>query len=113
MSKDALRHRLSADGPWRVVLPGIYLAHNGGMTVGHREIAAVLYAGRDCVITGPAALRRQGVRVPVSDTVDVLIPAAMRRLSSGFVQIHRTTRMPDRPWRMDGMLLGPTGKGRR
>jgi hypothetical protein len=110
LSKDALRHRLRADGPWRVVLPGIYLAHNGGLTIGHREIAAVLYAGRGCVITGPAALRRQGVRVPLSDTVDVLIPATTRRLSTGFVQIHRTTRMPDRPWRLDGIRWAPAAR---
>ena len=104
LTKDAVRHRLSSDGPWRVVLPGIYLAHKGDLTIGQREIAAVLYAGRGCVITGPAALRRQGVRVPMSDTVDVLIPAVTRRLSTSFVQIHRTNRMPERPWRMDGML---------
>jgi hypothetical protein len=110
LSKDALRRRLSADGPWRVVLPGIYLAHNGGMTIGHREIAAVLYAGRGCVITGPAALRRQGVRVPVSDIVDVLIPATTRRLSTGFVQIHRTMRMPDQPWRIDGIRWAPPAR---
>jgi len=94
------------------VLPGIYLAHNGGLTVGQREIAAVLYAGRGCAITGLAALRREGVRLrlPLSDPVDVLIPATARRLSVGFVRIHRTTRMPDRPWRMDGICWAPPAR---
>ncbi len=110
LSRDALRHRLSADGPWRIVLPGIYLAHSGLLTVGQREIVAVLYAGRSCVITGPAALRRQGVRVPLSKTVDVLIPASNRRLSTDFVQVHRTTRMPDKPWRLDGIRWAPTAR---
>ena len=76
------------------MLPGIYLAHNGGLTVGQREIAAVLYAGRGCAITGLAALRREGVRLrlPLSDPVDVLIPATARRLSVGFVRIHQDAR---------------------
>jgi hypothetical protein len=110
LTKDAVRHRLSPDGPWRVVLPGIYLAHNGDLTSGQREIAAVLYAGRGCVITGSAALRRHGVRVPMSDTVDVLIPAVTRRLSTSFVQIHRTTRMPESPWHADGLLWAPPAR---
>ena len=108
LSKDALRHRLGSSGSWRVVLPGIYLAHNGDLTVGQREIAAVLYAGRGSVITGAAALRRSGLQVPISDTVDVLIPAVTRRQSTSFVQIHRTTRMPERPWETDGLLWAPT-----
>jgi hypothetical protein len=92
------------------VLPGIYLAHNGGLTIGQREIAAVLYAGHSCVITGPAALQRLGVRVPLSDAVDVLIPATARRLSTRFVRIHRTTRMPEQPWRLDGIRWAPSAR---
>src|SRR5690349_15016351 len=70
MPGGALRGRLRPDGPWRVVLPGIYLVHNGGLTVGQRGLAAVLYGGRDSVITGPAALARYGVRAPVSEVID-------------------------------------------
>lgn len=106
----ALRHRLRADGPWMVVLPGIYLAHNGPLTVGQREIAATLYAGRGCVITGSAALRRQGVRVPLSGIVDVLIPEATKRQSKGFVRLHRTRRMPEQPWMIDGIRYAPTAR---
>jgi hypothetical protein len=110
LTEGALRRRVSPDGPWRVVLPGIYLTHNGDLTGGQREIAAVLYAGRGCVITGPAALLRMGFRVPMSGSVDVLIPATRRRLSTSFVQLHRTTRMPGSPWRLDGMLWAPPAR---
>lgn len=108
MTEAALRYRTRSGGPWAVVLPGIYLSHNGLLTVGQREIAAVLYAGCDCVITGPAALQRQGVRVPVTDYVDVLIPDTMKRQSVGFVRTHRTIRMPANPWRADGIRWAPT-----
>ena len=110
LTAGALRRRLRPDGPWRVVLPGIYLAHHGDLTAGQRVIAAVLYAGRGCVITGPAALRRVGVRVPLSEPVDVLIPATTRRLSTRCVLVHRTTRMPDKPWRLDGLRWAPPAR---
>lgn len=103
LSADALRHRLRDGGPWKVVLPGVYLMHTGGLTGGQREIAAVLYAGRGCVVTGIAALQRHGVRVPASEVVDVLIPDATKRQSAGFVRTHRTIRMPERPIVADGI----------
>jgi hypothetical protein len=74
VSAAQLRSRLRPDGPWKVVLPGIYLARNGLLTVGQRERAATLYAGDGSVISGRAALARQGVRLPHSDLVDVLVP---------------------------------------
>jgi hypothetical protein len=110
LTEGALRRKLRPDGPWKVVLPGIYLSHNGELTVGQFEIAAVLYARRGCVITGLWALRRMGVRVPLSQSVDVLIPATTRRLSSGFVRVHRTTRMPDKPWKVDGIRWAPAAR---
>jgi hypothetical protein len=110
MTEAALRHRTRVDGPWNVVLPGVYLAHNGSLTAGQREIAAVLYAGRGCVITGQAALQQQGVRVPLSEFVDVLIPDATKRQSVGFVRTHRTTRMPERPWFRDGIRWAPVAR---
>jgi len=66
-SEGTLRHRTRPDGPWRIVLPGIYVSHNGPVTGVQREIAAVLYAGRHCVITGQAALHRQGLPVPPAE----------------------------------------------
>jgi len=94
MSTAALRHRLRDGGPWRVLLPGIYLAATGTSTVSQREVAAVLYAGQGSVITGPAALRRYGIRGSSTVAMDVLVPVSCRRSGSGFVRLHRTTRMP-------------------
>jgi hypothetical protein len=110
MTQGALRQRLGPSGPWRVVLPGIYLSHKGELGVGQLEIAAVLYAGPGCVITGLAALRRIGVRVPLSRSVDVLIPATRRRLSTGFVYVHRTARMPAKAWSLDGIRWAPPAR---
>ena len=79
------------------MLPGVYLSSNGPLASGQQEIAAVLYAGRECMITGYAALQHQGVRVPLTETVDVLVPAPMKRQNAAFVRIHRTAKMPERP----------------
>jgi hypothetical protein len=60
-------------------------------------MAAQLYAGADSLITGPVALMHHRLRSPVVlEIVDVLVPAARRRNSIGFVRLHRTARMPDR-----------------
>ncbi len=107
MTEAALRHKLRAGGPWRVVLPGVYLSHNGALTGGQREVAATLYTGRGCMITGLAALARQGVRVPLTEIVDVLIPHHLFRQSAGFVHVHRTIRMPDKPVIIDGIRWAP------
>jgi hypothetical protein len=102
-SVGTLRHRIRPGGPWQAVLPGIYLGSNGPLADGQREIAAVLYAGKGCVLTGPAALRHQGVRVPATSTVDVLVPATTKRQSADFVRMHRTVRMPDQTFVFNGI----------
>lgn len=90
-----------------MVLPGVYLAHDGLLTVAQRELAAVLYAGPRCLITGNAALNRFGLRVPPSEAIDVLIPEETRRQSVKFVRVHRTIRMPEKPWRIDELSWAP------
>ena len=110
LTQQVLRRRVSTSGPWRVVLPGIYLSHNGGLTAAQREIAAALYAGDGSVLTGSAALGVQGVRVPPSDLVDVLVPAAVQRQSTDFVRMRRTTRMPERPWLVGGIRYAPAAR---
>jgi hypothetical protein len=82
------------DGKWQKLLPGVYLTVTGKPTSGQRLVAAVLYAGPQAVITGPAALRLHRLRSPGPDIIDVLIPHAVRRQSAGFVRIHRTVRRP-------------------
>ncbi len=94
MSDQALRHRLRPGGPWQVMLPAVYLTTTGSPATAQRLMAAQLYAGRDSVITGPAALTLHNVRAPQTQVVDVLIPHERRRRSFGFVRVHRTARMP-------------------
>jgi hypothetical protein len=85
------------------VLPAIYLSSNGPLAGGQREIAAALYAGPDCVLTGRAALAQLGVRVPVTDVVDVLIPVSAKRQDVSFVRVHRTARMPEQAHVLNGI----------
>lgn len=106
----ALRSRLRAGGPWTAVLPGVYFVHDGGLTIGQREAAAVLYAGRGSVITGISALARMGLRMPIPVIVDVLVPHDQRRASRSFVRIVRTRRMPEQVWRTDGLSWAPAAR---
>jgi hypothetical protein len=93
-TKTMLQHRLRDRGPWQRLLPGIYLAATGTPNRDQLDMAALLYAGAGSAITGLAALRRLKVRAPTEMSVDVLVPAARRSASRGFVTVHRTTRMP-------------------
>ncbi len=95
MTRGAIEHRLKPAGPWRPLLPGVYLAVTGTASPVQREVAALLYAGPRSAITGPVAVRRHNLRCAGLNLVDVLIPADVHRQSSGFVQIQRTTRMPE------------------
>ena len=110
LTKGALRSRLRTDGPWRIVLPGVYLSHNGGLTSAQQEVAATLYAGHGCVLTGMTALEVQGAQVPHSDFVDVLVPAQTQRRSAGFVRMQRTSRMPENPWLIGGIRYAPAAR---
>jgi hypothetical protein len=83
-------------GPWQRLLPGVYLAVTGTATQDQREMAALLYAGPRSLLTGAAAMRRHHLRPAGPDVVDVLIPWRRKRQSTGFVRVHRTTRMPER-----------------
>src|SRR6516165_336712 len=98
VTDNALRHRLRSGGPWRGLLPGVYMAATGTPTTLQQEMAAMLYAGNGSVITGPAALRCHHIRGVSSDLVDVLVPASRKRRDAAFTRLHRTTRMPGRIW---------------
>jgi very-short-patch-repair endonuclease len=107
LTAGALRHRTRPDGPWRTLLPGIYLVDAREPNVPQREVAATLYAGDGSMITGTAALWRHGIRYPVPDTVDVLVPAGRKLQSAGFARLWRTTRMPASPWTVGGVRVAP------
>jgi very-short-patch-repair endonuclease len=88
--------RIRSGGPWQRLLPGVYLTLTGTPTQDQLDTAALLYAGSGSTLTGLAALRRHGARRPTASgtAIDVLIPAKRRRMSTGFVVIRLTTRLP-------------------
>ena len=94
MTRGAIEHRLKPGGPWRQLLPGVYLTLTGAATADQRDVAALLYAGPQSVITGPVAVRRHHLDCAGLNVLDVLVPADLRRKSTGYVQIQRTIRMP-------------------
>ena len=94
----ALRHRLRPGGPWRTLLPGVYMDMTGTPTPLQQEMAALLYAGSGSMITGPAALRHHRIGTTVPDLIDVLVPVPRQRHDAEFVRLCRTTRMPERFW---------------
>ena len=94
MSPRALDLRVASSGPWQRLLPGVYLTVTGAVTQDQREMAALLYASPESLITGMAAARRHRLRPPGSDLVDLLIPWRLRRQSIAYVRVHRTRKMP-------------------
>lgn len=97
LSRHAIGYRLRDGGPWKLLLPGVYLTLRGVPTQAQWETAAILYGGPGAVITGAAALRfyefRQ-IRRQDGDAVDILIPARFQRASKGCVRVHRTWNVP-------------------
>jgi len=90
-----LRYRIRPGGPWQRLLPGVYLAVTGTPTRQQLDLAALRYAGRGSALTGIAALRRHGARVPGRDIVTVLVPRGRTREDQSFVRAWPTTRMPE------------------
>jgi hypothetical protein len=94
LTETALQYRIRTGGPWQRLLPGVYLATIAPASAGQRELAALLRAGPRSVLTGMAALRRHGFKVPTANPINVVVPVDVRRQSTGFVQIQRSKRMP-------------------
>lgn len=94
MSRSAIDYRVRDGGSWQVILPGIYATTTGTLTIDQRTMAALLYAGKGSVVTGPAAVRRHYLTCAGLNEIDVLVPAGRRVQSTGFVRLIRTTRMP-------------------
>jgi hypothetical protein len=103
MSVPALRYKTRPDGPWQVVLPTVYSAVSGTLTLSQRLVAAYLYAGRPVAITGLAAVRYHGIRTERTDFVDVLVPLDCRRADAGFARLHRSSMVPS-PLFQDGAI---------
>ena len=96
VTRSALQHRLRPGGPWQVILPGVYLTLTGTPTLDQRDMAALLYAGPDSMLTGQAALRRHALANSRPSVVDVLTPVTVQRRSYEFVRMQRTSRLPER-----------------
>jgi hypothetical protein len=105
MPDRAMQYRLRT-GPWQALLPGIYLSVAEPPSFAQQEMAALLYAGPDSLVTGLAALTHHGIgsatgqHVPGSPgdvgVIDVLVPIRRQRLDVSFVRLHRTARIPAR-----------------
>jgi hypothetical protein len=103
VTRHALRHRLRPGGPWQSLLPSVYLTVTGAPTDVQLQVAALLYAGPESLITGLAAVNFHGIRGPRAEIVDVLVPGSRRPADCKFVRIHRTRRLPG-GWNTDMAL---------
>lgn len=80
------------------MLPGIVLLQNSAPTEDQRAAAALLFAGPKSAITGVQACRRLGLRttdLPADNRIHLLVPHEHKLLSSAFVTVERTRRMPE------------------
>lgn len=90
-----INKRCGPGGPWRRVLPGIYLLGRAAPTAHHRLRAALLRGREGAVVTGLWALRLHGLqRIPDVPEIHVLVPNERRVASEAFVLIERTRRVP-------------------
>jgi very-short-patch-repair endonuclease len=95
MTEGAIRHRIRANGPWQILLPGVYVTSSGTPTAKQRATAAYLYAGDALAITGAAALTWYSLPSIRTDEVDVLVPMECYRKDAQFARLHRTSVVPD------------------
>jgi hypothetical protein len=88
---DMTIYRRIRAGTWQRVLPGIYRVTPGTLTMEQRRIAAALFAGPACQLTGLTVLHWYGFNhAPSTDRVHVLVPHEVRCRSTGFVVVQRT-----------------------
>ncbi|UMP02277.1 hypothetical protein [Amycolatopsis sp. EV170708-02-1] len=90
-----ISRRCASGGPWQRLLPRIVLLHNGNPTDEQRLQASLLHGREGAVLTGLWALRRHGLeRPPPPQDVHILVPAARRIATTGFVHVERTRHLP-------------------
>lgn len=98
MNSATVYRRCQPDGPWQRLLPGVIAMQKGQPTMDQLTAAALLFAGPGAAITGIESCRRHGLRnreLPDEDGLHLLSPHRHKMLSSGFVTIERTRRMPE------------------
>ncbi|SHK98011.1 hypothetical protein [Actinacidiphila paucisporea] len=122
VSAAAVAARCRPGGPWRQVLPQVYLLHSGRPTSRQRLQAALLYAGRaphahgprgggrEAMVTGLAALALHRFScvppLPGLARIDILVPRQRRLRDAGDVSIHRARDLP-RPQEVAGLPCAP------
>jgi hypothetical protein len=107
MTRRMVYQRCMPDGPWRRLLPGIVLLNRAEPTVRQRFEAALLHGGKGAMVTGLSAAGLHGLRAaPEPTPVHVLTPASREVISTGFVVVERTTRMPE-PQLREGLSVAP------
>lgn len=113
MNSKVIYRKCLPGGPWRRLLPGVILLHNNDPTPDQLVHAALLYAGAAAIVTGEEACRRYGLRLnvpaPGEHRIHVLIPHHLKRISTDFVTVERTKRLP-RPWLRAGVPLAPLAR---
>jgi len=96
ITQGQIRHRLAPGSSWQKILPGVYSTLTGPVSPDQLQMAALLFAGPEAVLTGAHAVRRHRLVCSGGNVVDVLVPPSRRVASGGLVRIHRTQRMPER-----------------
>ncbi len=110
LSPDGLLHRLRPGGPWQRLLPRVYLTVTGVAAPGQLDLAALLFAGPEALLTGPAAVRGLSLAGANSAVRDVLVPARHSIRSTGFVAVHPTIRMPAKALAMGPIRYAPPAR---
>lgn len=106
-------NRCRDGGPWRRLLPGVILLHNGNPSRDQLVHAALLFGGPDALLTGIEACRRHGLRrgparapASASEKVSILVPDTRQLRSVEFVDVSRTSRLPP-PHLRGGVPMAP------
>jgi hypothetical protein len=95
---DPTMSRRVSRGDWQRPAAAVYVLQPSPLSSEQRRLAAALYLGPDCQITGLSALQWYGFRhAPAADKVHGLVPHRMRRRSTGVIVALRTEEMDDRP----------------
>ena len=110
ISPSTAYRRCVPNGPWQRPLPGVVVLHNASPTRRQLIESALLYAGEGAIVTGLEACRQFGLtRLPDDPAVHLLLPADRKVLSSAYVIVERTTRLPE-PVLRDGLPLAPLAR---
>jgi len=109
MKKSTIYRRCLPGGLWRRLLPGIILMENSPPSDDQRATAPILFSGPRAVITGTHACLRHGLQrseLPNDNGIHMLVPHEHKLLSSEYVTVERTIRLP-RAVNLKGFPLAP------